>query len=161
MQGEPEYVKYWNEVQSNPELYKVKTIGEALDQLKKSPKTIYVSTLLKMSSYYQTHYNLPGLKVITEPLVRTSGLIFTKNSPLAPMFQKFGLQCINNGLRDRLIVKWFGKKLPNIPRKEKTVLSLSHTFLSFMFVAVSFFVSFIVFVFECVYKKYATKSLKK
>ena len=57
--------------------------------------------------------------------------------------------------------KWFGKKLPNIPRKEKTVLSLSHTFLSFMFVAVSFFVSFIVFVFECVYKKYATKSLKK
>ena len=57
-QGEPEYVKYWNEVQSNPELYKFKTIGEALDQLNKSPKTIYVSTLLKMSSYYHLSNSL-------------------------------------------------------------------------------------------------------
>ena len=76
-----------------------------------------------MSAYYQNKYNMPGVKVIKNPSLRSSGFVFTKYSPLTPFFRQFGIKSFNNGLYQKLISKWFGKTVPAFRPNEKIGLS--------------------------------------
>ena len=110
------------------------------------------NSLHKISAYYKENFNLPGIQVIKDPSVRSSGLIFTKFSPISRIFHEFGIKCFDNGLYGRLIMKWFGKNLHSPEPNNKTVLSLHHTLAGFIIITFAFIMSLFVLGIEFVCK---------
>ena len=81
--GEPEYVKFWNEFEMNPDSYQFPTIEAALKELQNKPKsTIYLAHMNKISAFYHNsitnvanYKNLPEIKVIKDPMVTSKGIL--------------------------------------------------------------------------------------
>ena len=118
---------------NNPDQYKFPTIQEALRELQNNPQTIYFSHFLRISAYYEhvIDNNLPGLKSIKETLPICKGIIFTKNSPLAPIFRQFSQKISDNGILTKISKKWFGNGLPKV-ENHTNVISFAHTSICFL-----------------------------
>ena len=83
-----------------------------------------------------------------------TGWIFTKNSPLVPLFKQAALRMLENGEFRRVQSKWNG--LDIISREisdELEILSIGQLVLPFAIFGVFIVVSFIPLMIECCYKK--------
>ena len=137
---------------NNPDQYKFPTIPEALRELQNNPKTIYFSHFLKISAFYENvmDNNLPGLKSIKETLPICKGIIFTKNSPLAPIFRQFSQKISDNGILTKISKKWFGNGLPKV-KNQTNVISFSHTSICFLVLCFAMIFSIITLTIEFVF----------
>ena len=90
--------------------------------------------LVRLVYFYKQNLSLPGLKIIREVSFLNSGIIFTKFSPLAPLFYEFSIHQWGNGIYDKLTLKWFGNQ-NNIPEPITDGISISYsqTFICFLF----------------------------
>ena len=83
-----------------------------------------------------------------------TGWIFTKNSPLVPLFKQAALRMLENGEFRRVQSKWNG--LDIISREisdELEILSIGQLVLPFAIFGIFIVVSFIPLMIECCYKK--------
>ena len=126
--GVPGYVKYWNEVKSNPDNFRYQTLTSALEILQEKPRTVLFSRLNRMEYFYKENRNVPGFKVIKDNSIRSMGFIFTKYSPLTPLFLQYGLQNINSGVYDKIASSWLGNGIPP-SIKTYPIISLGQWFL--------------------------------
>ena len=83
---------------------------------------------------------------------RTLKLAFTKNSPLAPFFKKITQKSVQGGLRDALILEWFGPKIRPKAKSESYSLTIGQTFLVFAIMGLAVILSIIIYSLEVFYR---------
>ena len=96
-----------------------------------TPKVILYADKLRVSSYFDQNKRLPLIKQIINPKSTYKGLLFPKNSPLTSSFKIFGAMTSENGIREKLVRKWFGANIPELDGNIVTALSFSHFVLCF------------------------------
>ena len=132
--GIPEFMKYWNDVQLNPNKYIFPSIEDAINHLLLEQKVIlYYDKQVVSSLFKNNHDGLPPLKIIQEPRDSFLGLLFPKNSPLSSSFKIFGAKALDNGLQSRISKKWFGDGIPQAKFEGGRSLSIGHFVLCFIF----------------------------
>ena len=131
LQGLPEYVQYWNKIQSDQSNYIFPSVEKALNHLYSTPKVVLYADKLRVSSYFNQNRSLPPIKQIISPKSTYKGLLFPKNSPLTSSFKIFGAMTAENGVQVKLLRKWFGAGVPELDENNATALSFSHFVLCF------------------------------
>ena len=151
----PEYQKYLKKVKSSPESYMVDTHKDGLMSLKED-RILYSDLEHLIRSVYNKHsQELPQISLFDrERSARTLKLAFTKNSPLAPFFKKITQKSVQGGLRDALILEWFGPKIRPKAKSESYSLTIGQTFLVFAIMGVAIILSIIIYSFEVFYRNF-------
>ena len=132
--GIPGYKEYWDAVKSNPDKFIFPSLKSAMYVLEEKPNTILFSYLNRMEHFYRDiqNANIPAYKVIKDRGDVNKGFIFSKYSPLKPLFFQFGLYCFDTGIYDKYKFEWIGNGIPpeivNHP-----AISLDHTLACFIF----------------------------
>jgi hypothetical protein len=96
-------------------------------------------------------------RIVEERIVKRStcfdffSLIFNYNSPLKPMFMKGTLELFQTGVMNYLKDNFEGNFIPSISDPETMVLSAGQVLLIFAIISVSLFVSFLIFICECLW----------
>ena len=149
----PEYQKYMQKVESAPQSYLVETHKDGIMSLKED-RTMFSDLQHLIRSVYNKHSReLPQISLFDrERSSRTLTLAFTKNSPLAPFFKKITQKSVQGGLRDALILEWFGPKIKPKANSESYSLSIGQTFLVFTIMAAAIILSLIVYALEVLYR---------
>ena len=91
------------------------------------------------------------------------GWIFTKNSPLVPLFKQTTMKMVENGEFRRVQLKWHGPDIVSEDGADEIeILSIGQLVLPFMIFGLFLIVSIIPLMIECCYKKitYFAKSSK-
>ena len=149
----PEYQNYLKKVKSSPDSYMVDTHKDGLMALKED-RILYSDLEHLIRSVYNKHsQELPQISLFDrERSSRTLTLAFTKNSPLTPFFKKITQRSVQGGLRDALILEWFGPKIRPKAKSESYSLSIGQTFLIFTVMAAAIILSLIVYALEVLYR---------
>lgn len=149
----PEYQNYLEKVKSSPDSYMVDTHKDGLMSLKED-RILYSDLEHLIRSVYNKHsQELPQISLFDrERSSRTLTLAFTKNSPLTPFFKKITQKSVQGGLRDALILEWFGPKIRPKAKSESYSLSIGQTFLIFTVMAAAIILSLIVYALEVLYR---------
>ena len=128
-------------------------IQEGLKELEKSKTIMFIPRdLLKAS--YQDSNNFQRIKIFGASQTRNLGWIFTKNSPLVPLFKQAAMKMLENGEFRRAQLKWNGPDIISAERAhELEILSIGQLVLPFGIFGVFLVVSFIPLMIECCYKK--------
>ena len=153
-QEQPNTVTYWDQVEANKASYAFPTVTDALNELQNTPKTIYSTAEFRISAYYKNRKNLPNLKIIKSPELRYFGLIFPKNSPIAPIFKQFGAQIFENGFYHQQMKKVYGNGVPALNLQFKDVLTLGHVKLCFILFVSLIILTILLLGAEWIYKNY-------
>ena len=155
----PEYQKYMEKVESTPQSYLVETHKDGIMSLKED-RTMFSDLQHLIRSVYNKHSReLPQISLFDrERSSRTLTLAFTKNSPLTPFFKKITQKSVQGGLRDALILEWFGPKIRPKAKSESYSLSIGQTFLIFTIMATAIVLSLIVYALEVLHRNMFFKS---
>ena len=85
--------------------------------------------------------SLPNIKTFGEGKYEYWGLLFTRNSPLLPMFRKATPKTFENGIYKKSSIKWLGGEIKSQAAGETMVLSMGQTFIAFIFIVLFVFLS--------------------
>ena len=117
-------------------------------------KTVYFTTKQQLREGYNKHsQNISPIMEFAKGRTEFYSLILTKNSPLTPFFKKIAWKSIESGLRDALMREWFGPPVKSYAEAEKVTLTFGQTFLIFIVLIGSLFVSFLIWLAEISWKK--------
>ena len=97
--------------------------------------------------------SIPNIKIFGASKNIYFGLVFTRNSPLIPMFKKATSRTLENGVYKRISFQWQGDKINTQTAVDTMVLSNGQMFIAFVFMAVFLFLSFFTLCLEYVYLK--------
>ena len=145
----------------NPEKYVFPKLADALDQVFSTPNVILFCEEKRVVLHYRQNVNLPAVKRIREPKNSYLGLLFPKNSAIAPNFKLFGAKALQNGLMQRISTKWFGDTIPELKQDNATSLTFGHFVLCFTFFAVLTIASIFLLIAEKMFFKTNTKKAMK
>ena len=80
---------------------------------------------------------------------------------MAPFFKKITQKSVQGGLRDALILEWFGPKIRPKAKSESYSLTIGQTFLVFAIMGVAIILSIIIYSLEVFYRNFYTFSKSK
>ena len=127
-------------------------IQDGLKELEKSKTIMFIPRdLLKAS--YQDSNNFQRIKIFGASQTRNLGWIFTKNSPLVPIFKQATMKMLENGDFSRVQSQLIGGDY--VSREitdEFEILSIEQLVLPFAIFGLFLIVSFIPLMIECCYK---------
>ena len=86
--------------------------------------------------------------------LRYFGLIFPKNSPIAPIFKQFGARIFENGFYHQQMKKLYGNGVPALNLQFKDVLTLGHVKLCFFLFVSLIILTMFVFGAEWINKRF-------
>ena len=143
----------------NPYLYEVQSIEEGLKKLSE-PRTIFhvVGGMLK-GYYKENHKTFPELTIFGATKMKFTNLIFTKNSPLKPIFQKALAKTFERGQHERLVLEWEGRNVPSRQGSETMILSAGQVFLIFGILSLAMLASLICLVLELLHHRLSKRGL--
>ena len=119
--GDPDYKEYWDRVQTDPDHYKFKTEDEAMEEVLKG-NIVFIDEY-KVISYFKQHPELAGkITLFGRSHFSTKQLMFSYNSPLAPIFRQGFLRLSEIGIFDKLDHDWIGDL--HTSSKSTTVLTV-------------------------------------
>ena len=129
-------------------------VQEGLKELAKS-YTIMYSSDAQLKPALSQHPN-SFQKIRTFGASKThAGWIFTKNSPLVPLFRLAAMEMLENGEFRRVQSKWHGADITSSGEiaDELEILSIGQLVLPFAIFGIFLVISFIPLMIECCYKK--------
>ena len=158
-QGDPDYLKYWNHIQleGRYEEHVLADITAAFNEIRKSQTILFIDESILKGEFIENPESFPDIKLFGGGKPFYGCFLFTKNSPLLPMFRHASTQLIESGQYLRIDSKWKGSKIPEAGAVEKLILTVGQTFLVFVFFLFFLGITLILLGMECChnfYKKY-------
>ena len=140
--GDQDYAKYWKEVEANYENYVYSNIKDGFRKLdEKSQVVMHALDAMAKGSHKSDPHSTPYIKSFASSKSSYYNLIFTKNSPLLPMFKKAATESFETGQYDRISLKWQGDEISSFDDNDKDlVLSSGQVFMNFIFLLCVFIV---------------------
>ena len=152
-QGDPDYVKFWERVQSKREETVYNSVGEGLKALQEGQTVIHISERMLKRYFLERPYIQQPIKVFAKAKPEFKTIIVTLNSPLKPIFE-FGIRSLmQGGSSDRVLSKWEGPELVEVP-VETMVLNFGQVILGFMITGMICLVAAISFLLELFWNRY-------
>ena len=105
------------------------------------------------STYKANPNTVPSVKIFGAGKDAYFGPLFTRNSPLIPMFKKAAAKTLENGVYKRSSFRWVGSEMKSEVAVDTMVLSVGQTFIAFVFIVLFVFLSLITLFMECLYNK--------
>ena len=116
-------MKLWEE---NPDKYFVKSMENGLELIK-NDRTILHTTDAKIRAANQRNPStFPYIKTISgQATTSFSNLIFTKNSPLVPVFSKASIKTFEQGQYERIASSWQGQEISALSKNSVDTMILT------------------------------------
>ena len=162
-QGDPDYVKFWRAVKSEGgyEKHVMANVKAGIKELKKGQTVMFAQTDVLRGAYQEDPKSIQGMKLFGASMSEYYQFIFTKNSPLVPLFNQATTRLFENGHFLRTDFKWQGNKIEDEGVVDILILTSGQVFLIYAILAFFLGLSFIFLTFECCYKKFNKSDLKK
>ena len=162
-QGDPDYVKFWRAVKSEGgyEKHVMANVKAGIKELKKGQTVMFAQTDVLRGAYQEDPKSIQGIKLFGASMSEYYQFIFTKNSPLVPLFNQATTRLFENGHFLRTDFKWQGNKIEDEGVVDILILTSGQVFLIYAILAFFLGLSFIFLTFECCYKKFNKSDLKK
>ena len=129
-------------------------VQEGLKEMEKGKTIMFTDEKLLKESFNQDPNNSPQRIRTFGAQKNPLGWIFTKNSPLVPLFKQTTMKMVENGEFRRVQLKWHG---PNIVSEdgadEIEILSIGQLVLPFIIFGLFLIVSIIPLMIECCHKE--------
>ena len=129
-------------------------VQEGLKELEKGQTIMLTPKDLLKVSLNQDPNSFQGIRTFGDMEFHLLGWIFTKNSPLVPLFKQAAMKMFENGEFRRVQLKWKG---PDTVSKGTTdeieILSIGQLFLPFAIFVLFLVLSIIPLMIECCHKK--------
>ena len=140
-------------IEINPDEYLYSNTNEGFEKLKEG-KIVMQEFLSFVRSTYKANPNtVPSVKIFGAGKDTYFGPLFTRNSPLIPMFKKAAAKTLENGVYKRSSFKWVGSEMKSEEAVDTMVLSIGQTFIAFVFIVLFVFLSLITLFLECLYNR--------
>lgn len=151
--GHPDYSKYWQRVQANPDEFVADSVAEGLEQIA-TDRVVFHALAGDIRGFFQENpFHVQSVEMVKAKNVFFNGLILTKNSPLSPSFRYHINKLKEIGILDALLVQWLGKEVVSKTEVNKLVLGSGQMVLGFWLMMGAFICSTVVFLMEKSYKK--------
>ena len=149
-QGDPDYTKYWNEVEKHPDKHTALDIWDGLERISDGQTILHTPHSFLTGAKVTNPKAVPPIKTFGATRIRYNNIIFTENSPLVPLFAKAASKTFENGLYDRISMQWRGG---NVVQEAKSWTMLSHGQVAFNFMTLMCLIgySLVILILECFY----------
>ena len=152
-QGDPDYAKFWDRVENKREETVYNSVEEGLKFLREGQSVIHISERMLKRYFLERPYIQQPVKVFGKGKPEFKTIIVTLNSPLKPIFQ-FGITSLmQGGASDRVLGKWEGPSLVDIP-VDTMVLNFGQVILCFMVTGIITSMAIFAFLFEYIWARY-------
>ena len=129
-------------------------VHEGLKELGKGQTIMLADEDLLKVALNQDPNSFQGIRTFGDMEFHLLGWIFTKNSPLVPLFKQAVMKILENGEFRRVQLKWKGSDVVSRERTDELeVLSIGQLVLPFMIFGLFLLISIIPLMIECCYKK--------
>ena len=136
-------------------------VKAGIEELKKGQTVMFAQTDVLRGAYQEDPKSIQGIKLFGVSVSEYYQLIFTKNSPLVPLFNQATTRLFENGHFLRTDFKWQGNKIKDEGAVDILILTSGQVFLIYAILAFFLGLSIIFLTFECCYKKFNGSDLKK
>ena len=130
------------------------------EELKQGQTIMFVQTDVLRGAYYEDPKSFQGIKLFGISRSEYFNLIFTKNSPLVPLFNQATTRLFENGQFLRTDFKWKGNKIKDEGAVDILILTSGQVFLIYAILAFFLGLSIIFLTFEFCYKKFNGSVMK-
>ena len=112
-QGDLDYVKFWRAVESEGgyEKHVMANVKAGIKELKKGQTVMFAQTDVLRGAYQEDPKSIQGIKLFGASMSEYYQFIFTKNSPLVPLFNQAVVSMFQNGQYERTDLKWKGAEI--------------------------------------------------
>ena len=104
-QGDLDYIKYWSSVEKEDKNHVVANVQEGLKALEKDHTIMFI-----YEDQLRAHLNSQRIRTFGS-VGKHRGWIFTKNSPLVPLFKQAAMRMLENGEFRRVKSKFNGQDI--------------------------------------------------
>ena len=165
LQGDMDYVKYVELWEKDPHKYNVKTIEKGLELIKNDRTILYTSDAFLRGANRRNPSNFPYVKTLSAGTSSFTNLIFTKNSPLVPVFSKASIKTFEQGQYERITRFWQGQEISALSKNsvDTMILTSGQVFLIFGVLMLSLMSSLVCLLLEIIffrYKRFMVKCVK-
>ena len=108
-------------------------LSAGINEIKKGQTILLAADSTLRAEFKENPKSFPNVKTFGTAKPIYKSLMFTKNSPLLPMFRQAITQMIESGQYSRVDLKWKGAKIPQEGAAETMILSAGQIFLVFAF----------------------------
>ena len=132
-------------------------------ELIKNDRTILHTTDAKIRAANQRNPStFPYVKTLSAATTSFSNLIFTKNSPLVPVFSKASLKTFEQGQNKRITSSWQGQEISALSKNsvDTMILTSGQVFLIFGVLMLSLMSSLVCLILEIIFFKYKRFMIK-
>ena len=133
-------------MEADPEKFMFKTVEEGIGRIKSGKFAILELDKALQEYYKENPFDIrPNLIQSHKSHIRDN-MIFTKNSPLNPLFAAGHLQLLDSGITEILEEIWMGKELIKEQPQSlvTTVLNLGQTMVTFIILAAAIILSIVI-----------------
>ena len=143
------------------EKHAMANVKAGIEELKKGQTVMVALTDVLRGAYQEDPKSIQGIKLFGVSASEYFKLIFTKNSPLVPLFNQATTTLFENGQFLRTDFKWQGNKIKDEGVVDLLILTSGQVFLIYAILAFFLGLSIIFLTFECCYKKFNGSDVKK
>ena len=156
--GDPDYALLWQRYQENSTESTFDSIQDGLE-LMESGQNVLLMEQNMLLGHLKSHSTKQEIKVIERENLGFGCILFSKNTPLLPMFNQGVRHFRESGLEGQLFFKWFGKlnKQSGSNTSGGQALTLSEMVTAFIMMLVVFIVAFFVLCGELTLKQFFNK----
>ena len=134
-------------------------VKAGFEELKKGQTVMFALLDVLRGAYQEDPKSMQGIKFFGVSRSEYFQIIFTKNSPLVPLFNQATMRLFENGQFLRTDFKWQGSKIKDEGAVDLLILTTGQVFLIYAILAFFLGLSIIFLTFECCYKKFDGLSL--
>ena len=133
-----------------------------LNEMKKGHTIMFVNEDQLLHAFNADINSFQGIKTFGASKPLYHGFIFTKNSPLVPLFKKACMKMSSNGQLQRANLKWLGIKdiKEGGEADDVEILNFGQLFLPFAILVSLLGISIILLMVECSYNRFVSKPNK-
>ena len=161
-QGDLDYMNYVKLWEKDPERFNVKTIERGLELIKNDQTILLTSDAMLRGAHRRNPTSFPNVKTFAASSTSFSYLIFTKNSPLVPVFSKASMKSFERGQYERVSEYWQGQEISASSKNsmDTMVLTIGQVFLIFGVLMLSLLSSLVCLVLEIIFSRYKVQFVK-
>jgi hypothetical protein len=121
-QGDPDYSNFLSRIQNQPGETVAPNIDIGLENMKNDRTVFHVQYGLLTSVFKADPFKSQNIETFGKGPFEFYNIIFTKNSPLTPMFWLASRELMQFGVLGRLLANWQGKSIPQTHTVDKQVI---------------------------------------
>ena len=150
--GDVDYGAFWKRVEDDPEESIYANIVAGLEDLLEGQYVIHVSAAMLRGFFRENPFFHQGLKVFGREKSVFNAIIFTKNSPVAPVFRAGLRRLRERGVLQQLEQDWMGLAIESRTEFGKLVLSPGQVVLVYVIMGVAVIGAIVALILELFWK---------